>query len=531
MTDYTNIFSYLLYILIAVYIIRTNYINKNKNTKLINFRKLATLIAGINIVNIMITFATGEIAIIVLVQILQLFKTLFVPMWVIFAFNCSKKSYADKILNLLLYMPIAIVYITAMIPIFNVDLFDYITVTDINGIVEIHSSYSGYIYMLVVYVIILTISITLNFIIDIIKKKPYVNFYTYINIIVGLIIINTYLFDVINVVELNVIDKSIHINIIFTLYAVLLIREMEMEKTYSIENLVIQHMDQPFMLLDKNKMITSFNHAAGRVFPVIKYDNSRSYHISEIMNMSADFNEDFTQVSFRNLSDEGFQDFQANVSRVQVGDKVHGYGIVIYDRTEENKLLDDLERLATIDNLTEIYNRKTFFDKSTEIISLCAREQKNYAALMLDLDNFKRINDTYSHQAGDKVLKEVAKTIKKNLRNYDVFGRYGGEEFSVVVINITEGTLRSIADKLNEVVRDLYIVWEGEHIPITVSIGACFVKDYGPDYDLQKILYFADEALYDSKHKGKDTYTIVHASEKVNQLKNEEDKADNNKSI
>ncbi|MCC7202192.1 MAG: sensor domain-containing diguanylate cyclase [Nitrospirae bacterium] len=162
-----------------------------------------------------------------------------------------------------------------------------------------------------------------------------------------------------------------------------------------------------------------------------------------------------------------------------------------------------LEKMVITDDLTRLYNHKYFVRRLGEEFKRTKRYSGSLSCMMIDLDNFKRINDTYGHQAGDKVLRDVAKVLKKSVRETDVIARYGGEEFGVILPHsIREDALR-LAERIRTSVRSFKFdsVKEGE--VITVSIGVT-TYPHPEITDNDDLVRKADKALYKAKEGGKD---------------------------
>lgn len=167
---------------------------------------------------------------------------------------------------------------------------------------------------------------------------------------------------------------------------------------------------------------------------------------------------------------------------------------------EEKSLL---EKMVITDDLTRLYNHKYFVRRLGEEFKRAKRYRGSLSCMMIDLDNFKRINDTYGHQAGDKVLKDVARVLKKCVRETDVIARYGGEEFAVILPHgVREDALR-LAERIRGSVRNFKFdcVQDGEMI--TVSIGVT-TYPHPEITDIDDLVRKADRALYKAKEGGKD---------------------------
>jgi diguanylate cyclase (GGDEF)-like protein len=168
---------------------------------------------------------------------------------------------------------------------------------------------------------------------------------------------------------------------------------------------------------------------------------------------------------------------------------------------EKSRLLETTQELATTDPLTGIHNRRYLFDLGEQEIQRAKRIEHPLSAMMLDLDHFKRINDTYGHAFGDQVLREVAARCGKSIREIDIIGRYGGEEFAIVLPHADPESASAVAGRLKDVISDTPIDTEKGPISMTISIG---IAEWTPDVeDLATLLDRADTALYAAKNTGR----------------------------
>ena len=158
------------------------------------------------------------------------------------------------------------------------------------------------------------------------------------------------------------------------------------------------------------------------------------------------------------------------------------------------------KELATKDMLTGVLNRFAFQEELKRIISNSKRTKSKFALLFLDLDHFKKVNDTYGHDIGDKLLQEVAKRVLPNIRAEDVFARLGGDEFILLFTNIKKDELKKLVEKAISLFRKPWIVGN-INLNVTTSMG---VVIYPYDADTQsKLLKKADIAMYRSKELGR----------------------------
>jgi diguanylate cyclase (GGDEF)-like protein len=169
------------------------------------------------------------------------------------------------------------------------------------------------------------------------------------------------------------------------------------------------------------------------------------------------------------------------------------------------KSKEQLRNLASLDSLTGLYNRRYCMNVSQDMIE--ASKDKNISVMMLDIDEFKSINDTYGHLGGDKVLIEISNKIKDFMQDLGVVCRYGGEEFVILLPKLDINEAYLLAKKLNENIANLKIEFEGNDIYLTVSIG---VADIKTKYEktIEQALHRADNALYRVKNSGKNSVEI-----------------------
>lgn len=163
----------------------------------------------------------------------------------------------------------------------------------------------------------------------------------------------------------------------------------------------------------------------------------------------------------------------------------------------------ELERVTIIDNLTGLYNQRYLYDTLMREYNRCERFSLKLSLIILDLDNFKEVNDTYGHQRGDTVLKEVGKLLQATLRGYDFAVRYGGDEFIIVLSQNTVIGAHIVAERIRKIIEDSPILSElnGNH-SITASIGvATYPDDTTGGYDA--LISKADHALYQAKRAGR----------------------------
>jgi len=172
----------------------------------------------------------------------------------------------------------------------------------------------------------------------------------------------------------------------------------------------------------------------------------------------------------------------------------------------QKQLIDAREHMryqATFDKLTGIFNRAAIFEFLSKEVSRAKRAKTSLGIILLDLDHFKKINDTYGHLAGDEVLKNASQLIQSAIRPYDRVGRYGGEEFIIILpdADIEESTI--VAERIRKSINNATITTSEGDLNVTVSLGVTAInKDYDKD-NLDCIIKTADTALYTAKNSGR----------------------------
>lgn len=182
---------------------------------------------------------------------------------------------------------------------------------------------------------------------------------------------------------------------------------------------------------------------------------------------------------------------------------IPGGGVItLYtDITERKAFERRLIEMATLDELTGLVNRREFFTLGHHEEHRSAREGHVVSVMMVDADYFKRINDTYGHAVGDQVLRNLADNCRKIFRKTDIVGRYGGEEFAVILPGAEEDMAKIIAERLRKSIEESAVETDQGTVNYTVSIGISSAK--GRDVKIEELLDRADRALYTAKAQGR----------------------------
>jgi two-component system cell cycle response regulator len=205
---------------------------------------------------------------------------------------------------------------------------------------------------------------------------------------------------------------------------------------------------------------------------------------------------------------------RVGISRLEDGDKIQvGRTTVLkfsfHDQLEESfqrKMFDSALR----DGLTRAYNKRFFLDRLHSEMRFALRHQSTLGLLLLDIDHFKRVNDEYGHQAGDRVLSEFAALIIESIRDEDVFARYGGEEFVILSRLISSDDCLRFGERLRRSVEQLAVEYDELAIPVTVSIGVACIPELRVE-SAHDLLRAADRALYQAKQRGRNRVVACRA--------------------
>ena len=187
-------------------------------------------------------------------------------------------------------------------------------------------------------------------------------------------------------------------------------------------------------------------------------------------------------------------------SNLQIGRTVMK---IEYKNDSEVEFENELIRKATTDPSTGILNRSYFMTRAQEEIALAARTDSPIGLIMLDIDSFKKVNDTYGHQAGDYVINQLSMLINLQRRTEDLFGRYGGEEFVILIRgNFDQDRAKLFCERVRKTIESYEFNYDGKKISITISLGLCL--EYGSQItSLKDLIRKADEALYRAKRNGR----------------------------
>jgi diguanylate cyclase (GGDEF)-like protein len=267
------------------------------------------------------------------------------------------------------------------------------------------------------------------------------------------------------------------------------------------------------VVLGPGKRIIDYNKAAEKFFESINI-SLKNCPIDQLLAHEQELLEIFESEASRDFSlvidgEERFFEIDA----VQLGDTHDGNTRMlksIRDVTEERKIQEKLKFLATTDTLSGLCNRAEFMDLAQREFVLAQKSNEELALLLMDLDNFKVINDTFGHAAGDEIIREMGSIILNSFRKSDISGRIGGEEFAVILKNTSLDEAKMAAEKVRKIIARRKVIYGDQEIRLTVSIGVAAIRGGTKDIkDIEDFLKMADDALYKAKAGGRNAVVTL----------------------
>jgi two-component system cell cycle response regulator len=167
----------------------------------------------------------------------------------------------------------------------------------------------------------------------------------------------------------------------------------------------------------------------------------------------------------------------------------------------EARYHEEIYRLTIVDGLTQVHNKRYLLEFLEREMTRCSRHGRALSLLLLDIDNFKQVNDNLGHLAGDAVLRDLAALLKTRVRKDELLARYGGEEFVLVLPETVRANALVLAERLRRLVESHRFSFEGKRLPITFSAGVAELS--GTNQSVLSFLRAADEKLYEAKHRGR----------------------------
>ena len=276
---------------------------------------------------------------------------------------------------------------------------------------------------------------------------------------------------------------------------------------------VFKTMGASVIVLDERQRVVDFNDSAVSILPalsddVVGKDVGLVFPEQSSLDMAALIQNEEAEIS---LPVAGGMRFYS-VSCARVGDSGLDSGLIIslYDITESKEMLAKMQRLASLDALTQVYSRWFFMEAFQREIGRCKVAGGSLSLILLDIDHFKQVNDRYGHLTGDSVLRSVTRILRQTLGTEAMLGRYGGEEFSILLSGVQQGEAVAIAERLRSTAAGVQTAYGEISVRVTISLGvaaAVFSPGAAGEQENAKIcdahILAADTALYSAKQGGR----------------------------
>lgn len=270
---------------------------------------------------------------------------------------------------------------------------------------------------------------------------------------------------------------------------------------------VFENSPDAMLLLDNGSRLVDYNHAALRLFPFLGASQQLEVAAAAIPEIGMEL----VEIAPRTVQlqvEEGSRWVEVSSSPML---NSHGtqVGLLksIRDITEQRLLEGQLLEAATVDQLSGLYNRRHFMELAQQALAAAQAEGLGMAAVMIDIDDFKLVNDQYGHASGDAVIRATGSLMQSIFRSGDILGRYGGEEFAVVLPATNAEDVRLLVERLRETVASLTISCQPGDVQFTVSSGITASAPAADDLD--QMLHLADQAMYAAKAEGKNRTVVV----------------------
>ena len=434
---------------------------------------------------------------------IEYFGVAFIPvLWFFLSFQFYRKKNLDlKIVFLILFIPL-LVFIGAFTNDYLHLLYKSIEIVEKNGlfIAKLQKGFLYYIAVINTY-ILLFIGQLLFYrawkrSIGIRKKQ------SFLFLIISIIPFIISIIYLLGLTPGNVDPMPLAYSLVSICYYVVVFKYGFLEMSEIIRENSFEQINEGIFVIDYKGRLIDFNSAAKNTFDFLNYNNIGT----ELILLSKDLA--LKESSIFELKEfNKYYEFKKTL--LEEKGKKAGTIYIFQDITEKKLMLDRLEFNAKYDYLTEVYNRHELFSLAKNEIYKSKRFKTPLSFLLFDIDWFKKINDKYGHITGDLVIKIIAKACQKRLRQSDIIGRYGGEEFLVLLPSTTLENAKLIGENIRKLIEELEIDYDNKRIKVTISMGITETSG-DTDLELQDFINNADKALYTAKSEGRNRIEVFH---------------------
>jgi len=292
------------------------------------------------------------------------------------------------------------------------------------------------------------------------------------------------------------------ISIMAICYYIALFRYDFLELHEMIQDVIFNEPSEGIIVLDRQNRLIRFNKAAQKVydflnFKIVGKDLIKFTQGKELI----DHKENIFEIA---VGEDVPRYYEIRFTEMKSKNSILGSAYLMKEITQQKEMIQQLGNLANYDSLTPIYNRRRLVEEAEKEILRLKRYSGCFSILMIDIDNFKEINDEYGHLVGDEIIKSVVRGCQERIRRTDIIGRYGGDEFSILLPNTDNENAQIIAEEICRHIDDMEVIHLNQTIKATVSIGvATAAINSDKEIDLTELLKQADQALYKAKNNGR----------------------------
>ncbi|MEN3042163.1 MAG: diguanylate cyclase, partial [Fervidobacterium sp.] len=303
--------------------------------------------------------------------------------------------------------------------------------------------------------------------------------------------------------NLDIMPFALSISFVFLSFAVFRYGLLYTDEI--LKDVLLSGIKEGIIILDKNNRLLEFNVAAKEMFEQLNL-NLKGEELSKIIPIREFLSNNTEEIEIEVFGKKKY----IEISKFEITDKrkLVGKVLITRDVTKRRELSIQLEYYASHDYLTGISNRRMVFNFIQKQFEFAKRYKRKFSIMIMDIDHFKRINDTYGHQTGDKVLKHIVKLVEKRLRSSDIIGRYGGEEYIIVLPETDASHGRLLAEDLRNMIYNSEFDYKGVKIKITASFGISEFDFNEVNLTVDELVKRADIALYQSKSSGRNRVSV-----------------------
>lgn len=274
-----------------------------------------------------------------------------------------------------------------------------------------------------------------------------------------------------------------------------------------VKDVAFSEINEGIIVIDDKNRLIDFNKACQKIFDWLDLKNIGT----DVSNFKEgkdilDQKEDLFEMKLLSKDSQRYFEFRKTVLKEK--SKNVGYVYFIQDISKQKEMIEVLNTMANYDSLTQVYNRRRLMEEAEKALLLSNRRLNHISFLMLDIDHFKQVNDRHGHLAGDEVLKKLAEVCKERIRRTDMIGRFGGEEFLIILPDADRESALTVAADIKDAIADIETVHDHNTIKVTISIGIESVLADDNNISVDKLINNADIALYKAKDSGRNRICV-----------------------